>query len=226
MGSSHKLLNSHSCSRGHSALDEGLEVDADDPHLLLAHHFLQYNAARLLEILEASRAVRELAFEQSVSTSDAALKAVLSGGAYLGEMVSQKLCVPHGAPGVRFYQFEGVQPGKEPARVQEYLKSFDQLEIDQDTRNKMLKAMKRIYADTEAMMTQIFDMNPASGVSYKSSKEASEAGGVEPPAPCNEQLTLSVQELRGMPAVAGGLVRIRNQRPSKSTQSGLSGFRA
>ena len=93
---------------------------------------------------------------------------MLSGGAYLGEMVSQKLCVPHGAPGVKFYHFEGVQAGKEPARVQEYLKAFDQVEMDETLRSNMLKAMKRIYADTEAMMTEIFDLNPASGVSYKS----------------------------------------------------------
>eukprot|EP00439_Symbiodinium_sp_Y106_P080956 s470_g19.t2 len=118
--------------------------------------------------------------------------AVLSGGAYLGEMVSQKLCVPHGAPGVKFYHFEGVQPGKEPARVQEYLRAFDQLQIDEDVRRRMLQSMKRIYADTEAMMTEIFQMNPASGVSYKTSKEGSEAG--ELPAPCKEQLTLSLQD--------------------------------
>ena len=109
-------------------------------------------------------------------------------------MVSQKLCVPHGAPGVKFYHFEGVQPGKEPARVQEYLKAFDQLQIDEDVRRRMLQSMKRIYTDTEAMMTEIFQMNPASGVSYKTSKEGSEAG--ELPAPCKEQLTLSLQELR------------------------------
>ena len=115
---------------------------------------------------------------------------MLSGGAYLGEMVSQKLCVPHGAPGVKFYHFEGVQAGKEPARVQQYLMAFDQLQLGEDVRNQMLKVMKRIYMDTEAMMTEIFDMNPASGVSYRSSKEEGER---ELPAPCKEQLTLSLQ---------------------------------
>mmetsp|Transcript_8163 Transcript_8163/g.19481 ORF Transcript_8163/g.19481 Transcript_8163/m.19481 type:complete len:487 (-) Transcript_8163:88-1548(-) len=132
--------------------------------------------------------------------------AVLSGGAYLGEMVSQKLCVPHGAPGVKFYHFEGVQPGKEPARVQEYLRAFDQLQIDEDVRRRMLQSMKRIYADTEAMMTEIFQMNPASGVSYKTSKEGSEAG--ELPAPCKEQLTLSLQELREYTGEAEGRILI------------------
>jgi hypothetical protein len=30
----------------------------------------------------------------------------------------EKLCVPHGAPGVKFYAFEGLVSGKEPQRVQ------------------------------------------------------------------------------------------------------------
>ena len=29
--------------------------------------------------------------------------------------------MPHGAPGVKFYAFEGVDSGKEPIRVQRYL---------------------------------------------------------------------------------------------------------
>jgi len=152
----------------------GLDKDAADSYLLLAHHFLQYNA-------------------------------VLSGGAYLGEMVSQKLCVPHGAPGVKFYQFEGVQSGKEPARVQEYLKAFDKLDIGDDVRARMLKVMKRIYSDTEAMMSEIFDMNPAKGITYKGSKDGAN-GDVELPKPCDEQLTLTLEELQRHTGEEGGRI--------------------
>ena len=35
----------------------------------------------------------------------------------------EKLCMPHGAPGVKFYAFEGVDSGKEPIRVQRYLEN-------------------------------------------------------------------------------------------------------
>ena len=35
----------------------------------------------------------------------------------------EKLCMPHGAPGVKFYAFEGVDAGKEPIRVQRYLEN-------------------------------------------------------------------------------------------------------
>lgn len=31
--------------------------------------------------------------------------------------------MPHGAPGVKFYAFEGVDAGKEPIRVQRYLEN-------------------------------------------------------------------------------------------------------
>lgn len=31
--------------------------------------------------------------------------------------------MPHGAPGVKFYAFEGVDSGKEPIRVQRYLEN-------------------------------------------------------------------------------------------------------
>ncbi|CAE7506572.1 vem-1 [Symbiodinium natans] len=143
-------------------------------------------------------------------------------------MVSQKLCVPHGAPGVKFYHFEGVQAGKEPARVQQYLMAFDQLQLGEDVRNQMLKVMKRIYMDTEAMMTEIFDMNPASGVSYRSSKEEGER---ELPAPCKEQLTLSLQELRQftgedkgriLVSLAGELLDVSSGREMYGPGSGYS----
>uniref|UniRef100_A0A7S1AUZ1 Cytochrome b5 heme-binding domain-containing protein n=1 Tax=Noctiluca scintillans TaxID=2966 RepID=A0A7S1AUZ1_NOCSC len=119
---------------------EHLDGEAGSPPLVLAHHFLQFNA-------------------------------VLSGGAYLGKMVSEKLCLPHGAPGVRFYAFEGVAPGKEAARVQSYLKALDSIELTDEDRDAMLVVMQRIYSDTEALMTEIHKMDPRPGRSYKSNEE-------------------------------------------------------
>mmetsp|Transcript_53565 Transcript_53565/g.96114 ORF Transcript_53565/g.96114 Transcript_53565/m.96114 type:complete len:486 (+) Transcript_53565:91-1548(+) len=144
---------------------ELLEKDAADPWLLLAHHFLQYNA-------------------------------VLAGGSYLGEMVSQKLCVPHGAPGVQFYDFAGVQHGKQPARVQRYLRDFDKIQIEDGVRHDMLATMTRIYEDTEAMMAEVFALNPADGIDYKKAKDKTTDAPSATPPPCAEQLTLSLSQLQ------------------------------
>lgn len=129
--------------------------------------------------------------------------AVLSGGAYLGKMVSEKLCVPHGAPGVRFYAFEGVNEGMEPKRVQKYLGDMDTLEIDEEMRLSMLRTMKRIYSDTEAMMTEVFELNPVKGISYKSSQDL---GPGEPVAPFQEQVTLSLTQLASYKGEDGGRI--------------------
>merc|ERR1719277_1945800 len=90
--------------------------------------------------------------------------AVLSGGAYLGKMVCNKLAVPHSAPGVRFYAFDGVAPEKSPARVQKYIKGFDTIEITDSDREAMLATMMQVYTDTEAMMLECYEMNPISGI--------------------------------------------------------------
>lgn len=155
---------------------QGLEKDvqgASGQYLLLAHHFLQYNA-------------------------------VLSGGVYLAKMVSEKLCVPHGAPGVKFYAFEGPVSGKEPQRVQRYLQDFDTLEISEDQRSEMLQVMRRIYADTEAMMSEVFELNPVQGISYKSSQDGQETA--KPCAPCPEQLDLTLEQLRRYTGQDGGRI--------------------
>jgi len=151
------------------------EADAASEWLVLAHHFLQYNA-------------------------------VLSGGAYLGEMVSQKLCAPRGAPGVRFYSFAGVDKGKEPARVQKYIKAFDLIEISDEDRDAMLPTMRRIYADTEALMQECYELNPAEGVKYGQAKDGDAESG--PPPPCAEQLELGLPELHGFAGAGGGRVLV------------------
>lgn len=154
---------------------EHLEADSAHPLLLLAHHFLQYNA-------------------------------VLSGGAYLGEMVSQKLCLPHGTPGVKFYAFDGVEKAKGPARVQQYLREFDTVDIGEPDLNGMLIAMRRIYADTEAMMDEVFELNPAEGVSYGAAKDGVNAVHAPAPIPEADQLELTLAELHGYTGADGGRI--------------------
>jgi len=125
---------------------EHLDEDALDTNLLLAHHFLNYNA-------------------------------VLSCGEHLGRMVSEKLRVPHGASGVQFYCVDCVKEGKGSARVQKYLASLDTLEISSEDRECMLTAMRRIYADMEAMMTDVYNIQPVDGQTYHEAKAASDAEG-------------------------------------------------
>lgn len=120
--------------------------------------------------------------------------AVLSGGSYLGKMVSEKLCVVHGAPGVAFYAFADVQNGMESARVQRYLRDFDKVEMSEEERDSMLAVMQRVYADTEVMMQECFDINPVEGLKYSAAQDGVAA---EPPPPCPEQLELSLSELHG-----------------------------
>eukprot|EP00927_Polykrikos_kofoidii_P057097 TRINITY_DN51204_c0_g1_i1.p1 TRINITY_DN51204_c0_g1~~TRINITY_DN51204_c0_g1_i1.p1 ORF type:complete len:602 (+),score=137.89 TRINITY_DN51204_c0_g1_i1:84-1889(+) len=157
---------------------EHLEADlaAGGVEMLLAHHFLQYNA-------------------------------VLSGGAYLGKMVQEKFSLPFDAPGVRFYAFEGVGDGKGPARVQTYLRDMDTVEIDDDKRAQMLVAMKQVYADSEAMMTEIYQLSPGTGVSYGAAKD-SDGKEAKPPVPFleSELVKLTLAELHGFMGADGGRI--------------------
>mmetsp|Transcript_13355 Transcript_13355/g.39829 ORF Transcript_13355/g.39829 Transcript_13355/m.39829 type:complete len:284 (-) Transcript_13355:23-874(-) len=130
--------------------------------------------------------------------------AVLSGGAYLGRMVSEKFCVVRGAPGVAFYAFPDVDEGKESARVQKYLRAFDKVQLTEEERDSMLAVMQRVYSDTELMMQECFDINPVEGMLYAAAKD--ENGNVLPPAPCPEQLELSLPELHGYTGADSGRI--------------------
>jgi heme oxygenase len=122
--------------------------------------------------------------------------AVLSGGAFLGEMVQEKFCVPFGAPGVAFYAFEGVKQGKGAAEVQRYLKDFDTIGIGEEDRQSMLAAMQRVYDDVEEMMSECYEMNPQSGIAYGSAKGADGKPAPPPRIADEDMLELSVSELR------------------------------
>jgi len=152
-----------------------LARDAADPLLILAHHFLQYNA-------------------------------VLSGGAYLGKMVSEKLCVPYGARGVQFYAFEGVAQGKEGARVQQYLNHFNEVEISDEDRERMVSAMRDVYNDTEVMMQECFDINPQAGIAYGAAKDSNGQPLPPPKLPDEELLTLTLSELHEFTGADNGRI--------------------
>mmetsp|Transcript_65197 Transcript_65197/g.121542 ORF Transcript_65197/g.121542 Transcript_65197/m.121542 type:complete len:495 (-) Transcript_65197:65-1549(-) len=128
--------------------------------------------------------------------------AVLSGGAFLGEMVSQSLGLPHGAPGVAFYAFEGVVRGKEAARVQQYLRRFDALDLTEEQRGTMLDVMKRVYADTEAMMTEVYLLQPVRGKPYAEA-QLQNAGPVAS-VPPEEMIELSLSELHSKTGAGDG----------------------
>jgi len=130
--------------------------------------------------------------------------AVLSGGTYLGKMVSAKLSLVKGAPGVAFYAFLGVGDGKEAARVQQYLRDFDKLSLSDEERDDLLVCMRRIYADTEELMKECFDLNPVAGLSYNAAKDGGSPEG--PPPPCSEQLELSLAELHCYIGEDGGRI--------------------
>eukprot|EP00928_Gymnodinium_smaydae_P010587 TRINITY_DN13990_c0_g1_i1.p1 TRINITY_DN13990_c0_g1~~TRINITY_DN13990_c0_g1_i1.p1 ORF type:complete len:525 (-),score=102.31 TRINITY_DN13990_c0_g1_i1:202-1725(-) len=167
-----------------------LEEDASDEKLLLAHHFLQYNA-------------------------------VLSGGTYLGKMVSEKLAVPHGAPGVKFYAFDDIAAGKESARVQQYLRALDEIDISESDRDTMLIAMQRVYADTELMMKEIYEIQPANGIDYDTAKaDAGKKSDPPPPIPSSELLELTLEELHGFVGADGGRILLSIKRELLDVSAG------
>jgi len=132
--------------------------------------------------------------------------AVLAGGAYIGDMVSQKLCVPHGAPGVRFYAFDGVPKGKGAAEVQRYMRDFDTVDMKDDDRQQMLNVMHRVYDDVENIMQECYEINPQVGKAYGSAKDGDDT--LAPPAkiPDEELIHLTLPELRTYTGEDGGRI--------------------
>eukprot|EP00928_Gymnodinium_smaydae_P023124 TRINITY_DN19207_c0_g1_i1.p1 TRINITY_DN19207_c0_g1~~TRINITY_DN19207_c0_g1_i1.p1 ORF type:complete len:410 (+),score=75.03 TRINITY_DN19207_c0_g1_i1:38-1231(+) len=147
---------------------EMLRADADDPWMLLCHHFLQYNA-------------------------------VLSGGQYLGGMVSARANEGRAvgsADGATFYEFPAdCQPTH--ARVQRYIDSVDGLAISSEARERMLARMRTIYGCLLAMFDEAYALAPVEGMSYNESKAqggSSAKPKVPPPmAPTDRPITM--QEL-------------------------------
>jgi len=126
-----------------------LSADAQDPWLLLCHHFLQYNAA-------------------------------LSGGQFLGKMVSARAAELNGGTsgGAHFYSFDAsCQPTH--GRVQQYMDELDKLNISDETRDRMLACMQQVYAALFAMFDEAYALGPAEGITFQN---ANAAGETAPPA--------------------------------------------
>mmetsp|Transcript_59807 Transcript_59807/g.165385 ORF Transcript_59807/g.165385 Transcript_59807/m.165385 type:complete len:433 (+) Transcript_59807:68-1366(+) len=112
--------------------------------------------------------------------------AVLSGGQYLGSMVSARAqgepdlrrvaaAASAAAGGAAFYDFA---PECQPthARVQHYIEAVDRLEISTELRERMLVCMRGAYGQLLAMFDETYAVAPTAGISYHASM-AQAAGG-------------------------------------------------
>mmetsp|Transcript_8495 Transcript_8495/g.16111 ORF Transcript_8495/g.16111 Transcript_8495/m.16111 type:complete len:405 (+) Transcript_8495:66-1280(+) len=102
--------------------------------------------------------------------------AVLSGGQYLGKMVSARAASLRGDSPTgsdAFYTFvKSCQPTH--ARVQQYIEDLDELSIDDSLRSSMLSCMQQVYKLIFAMFDEAYQLAPTSGISYENSKSITE----------------------------------------------------
>eukprot|EP00747_Dinoflagellata_sp_TGD_P179590 gnl/TRDRNA2_/TRDRNA2_30636_c0_seq1.p1 gnl/TRDRNA2_/TRDRNA2_30636_c0~~gnl/TRDRNA2_/TRDRNA2_30636_c0_seq1.p1 ORF type:complete len:408 (+),score=77.70 gnl/TRDRNA2_/TRDRNA2_30636_c0_seq1:67-1290(+) len=95
--------------------------------------------------------------------------AALSGGQFLGRMVSERA----GADGIgaAFYRFP--LKGKKPhGRVQEYIEAVDQLTISAEKRDQMVVCMRQVYALLFAQFDEAYALAPVDGISFEQGKAA------------------------------------------------------
>jgi len=101
--------------------------------------------------------------------------AVLSGGQFLGGMVSARA----GAEppiGAEFYAFP-TECLPAHGRVQQYIDQVDALPISEQLRGRMLECMQAVYALLLEMFDEVYAMAPVAGISYGQSKAASATDG-------------------------------------------------
>lgn len=102
--------------------------------------------------------------------------AVLSGGQYLGKMVSARAAALRGGGGTGsdgFYTFvKSCQPTH--ARVQQYIEDLDELSIDDSLRSQMLSCMQEVYKLIFAMFDEAYQLAPTGGISYENSRSMTE----------------------------------------------------
>eukprot|EP00929_Paragymnodinium_shiwhaense_P005170 TRINITY_DN10677_c0_g1_i1.p1 TRINITY_DN10677_c0_g1~~TRINITY_DN10677_c0_g1_i1.p1 ORF type:complete len:432 (-),score=83.05 TRINITY_DN10677_c0_g1_i1:401-1696(-) len=104
--------------------------------------------------------------------------AVLSGGQFLGGMVSARA---QAAPptGAEMYAFP-PQCMPTHGRVQEYIDKMDQLPISNELRNRMLECMRAVYKLLLEMFDEAYAMAPVAGVSFSASKSGSHGSTSQP----------------------------------------------
>jgi heme oxygenase/predicted heme/steroid binding protein len=106
--------------------------------------------------------------------------AVLSGGQFLGSMVSARASADHasGDSGAALYDFPAeCQPTH--ARVQSYIDAVDALEISDELRARMLTCMRAVYALLLSSFDESYEVAPTQGISYSASKNAAAAASGE-----------------------------------------------
>jgi len=156
--------------------------------------------------------------------------AVLSGGQFLGRMVSGKAGSTH-PEGAEFYSFH-LADGEAPhARVQRYLEAVDRLDIPDSKRGQMLDCMRKVYQFLLEMFDEAYAVAKVEGVSFAESKAASakaDAGAKKaakgpppPPMPAADK-AFTASELKkhngskaGIPILTSVLGRVYDVTPAK-----------
>lgn len=119
--------------------------------------------------------------------------AMLSGGQFLGDMVSSRAAKEHaGQPlgaGAAVYSFpSSCQPTH--ARVQRYLDTFDSLTIPNDVREQMLNCMRDVYRLLLDLFSEAYAIAPVEGVPYAQGKATRAAVPPPPLEPLKKTFTL------------------------------------
>jgi len=103
--------------------------------------------------------------------------AVLSGGQFLGGMVSERAAAS--GAGAAFYDFpQECLPTH--ARVQRYIEAVDGLELSAELRDRMLACMRCVYSQLLALFDEAHAVAPMEGVSYQASKAAAAGSAAAP----------------------------------------------
>lgn len=145
--------------------------------------------------------------------------AVLSGGQFLGRMVSGKAgsTPPKGA---EFYSFHLQADETAHGRVQRYLEALDKLDIPEAKRSQMLECMRKVYKLLLDLFDEAYAVAKIEGISFTESKAATKAaegskkGPPPPPMPAADK-AITASELRrhngskaGMPILTSVLGRV------------------
>eukprot|EP00427_Karlodinium_veneficum_P043398 CAMPEP_0169268128 /NCGR_PEP_ID=MMETSP1016-20121227/47598_1 /TAXON_ID=342587 /ORGANISM="Karlodinium micrum, Strain CCMP2283" /LENGTH=354 /DNA_ID=CAMNT_0009352745 /DNA_START=9 /DNA_END=1074 /DNA_ORIENTATION=- len=134
--------------------------------------------------------------------------AMLSGGQFLGDMVSSRAAKEHPgqAPGAgaAVYRFPQSILSTDDARVQRYLDAFDAINISAGTRDRMLSCMRDVYRLLLALFSEAYAIAPVEGIDYAQSK-ASEAG-IPPPPLTPLKNTFTLQQLQNSKGILTSLL--------------------
>jgi len=121
--------------------------------------------------------------------------AVLSGGQFLGRMVSQRAADLFGKEnaGAAFYKFpESCGPAH--ARVQQYIESLDAVTISPENLERMIEGMRKVYSLLFALFDEAYAISPVEGMSYHDSKAAADKEPKQQSTPVIEKKSSTVPD--------------------------------